>query len=223
MTKVFIGVGHGGSDPGAVGKVEEAAANLTIALKVRSELMRHGVTVKTSRLADVDNPLTTRIAQANAGAFDLAIDIHNNAGGGDGFEAYIQTGKHAAKSKACAAAVEKQVVAIGQKSRGLKTRLNASGKDYFGFLRQVNCPAVLFEGFFVDSSDALGFDTISEQQALGVAYAKGILAFLGIPYKPENKYFDAVKDRFGFSDDTMEYLTKYAHAQAMLQRLAEAK
>ena len=35
MANVFIGVGHGGKDPGAVGKVIEAAANLVIALALR--------------------------------------------------------------------------------------------------------------------------------------------------------------------------------------------
>lgn len=182
MAKVFLGVGHGGKDPGAVGKVEEAAANLTIALKVKEELERYGVTVKMSRTKDEDDPLSEVIKEANAFKPDIALDVHNNAGGGDGWEAYAQTNGHAVKSKALAAAVEKQVKAIGQGSRGVKTKKNSSGKDYFGFLRQVNCPAVILEGFFVDSNDALGFDTVAEQQALGVAYAKGILDYLKIDY-----------------------------------------
>ena len=33
MARVFIAVGHGGSDPGAVGKVREAEANLVVSLK----------------------------------------------------------------------------------------------------------------------------------------------------------------------------------------------
>ena len=182
MAKVFLGVGHGGKDPGAVGKVREAEANLTIALKVKEELERHGVTVKMSRMKDEDDPLAEIIKEATAFKPDIALDVHNNAGGGDGFEVFVQTNSYAAKSKAIATAVEKQVKAIGQGSRGIKTKKNSSGTDYFGFLRQLPCPAVILEGFFVDSNDALGFDTVAEQQALGVAYAKGILDYLTSSY-----------------------------------------
>ena len=182
MPKVFLGVGHGGKDPGAVGKVKEAEANLTIALKVKEELERHGVTVKMSRAKDEDDPLADVIKEATAFKPDIALDVHNNAGGGDGFEVFVQTNSYAAKSKAIATAVEKQVKAIGQGSRGIKTKKNSSGADYFGFLRQLPCPAVILEGFFVDSNDALAFDTVDEQQALGLAYAKGILEYFNVKY-----------------------------------------
>ena len=44
MAKVFIGVGHGGSDPGAVaGGIKESAANLQMALGMTEELARPGV------------------------------------------------------------------------------------------------------------------------------------------------------------------------------------
>ena len=48
--KVFLGVGHGGSDPGAVANnTKEKDLNLSIALACRDELVRHGVSVKMSR------------------------------------------------------------------------------------------------------------------------------------------------------------------------------
>lgn len=186
MPKVFIGVGHGGKDPGAVGKVREAEANLVIALKMRDELMRHGVTVGISRLKDENDALAEEIKEANAFKPDVAVDVHNNAGGGNGFEVLVQTNSYAVKSRKLGQTIEKQVKAIGQESRGMKTRKNAAGADYFGFLRSVKAPAVIVEGFFVDSTDALGFDTIAEQEALGVAYAKGILNYLDIEWKPES-------------------------------------
>ena len=41
MSKVFIGVGHGGSDAGAVGNgLKEKEVNLSIALHLREELQR---------------------------------------------------------------------------------------------------------------------------------------------------------------------------------------
>lgn len=71
--------------------------------------------------------------------------------------------------------------AIGQQSRGLKTKQNSSGTaDYFGWLRQVKAPAILTEGFFVDSSDAYDFDTVAEQKALANAYALGVMDYFGV-------------------------------------------
>lgn len=224
MYRVFIGVGHGGKDPGAVGRVREADANLVIALKMRDELMRHDVTVGMSRTKDENDALADEIKEANAFKPDVAVDVHNNAGGGDGFEALIQTNGFASKSRKLGQAIEAYVKALGQRSRGMKTQKNAAGTaDYFGFLREVKAPSVIVEGFFVDSTDALGFDTIAEQQALGVAYAKGVLDYFGIKYvSGEGKlpYYDEVQKRFGFDANTMKYLSDYRYAEPLLEKLA---
>ena len=184
MARVFIGVGHGGADPGAVsGSFKESAINLTMALACKAELERHGVEVGISRTVEETDKLAEEIAECNAFAPDVAIEVHNNAGGGDGFEVYTQTNTYKEKSHALGAAIESRVKAI-QNSRGIKTRLNGYGSDYFGWLRQVTCPAVLLEGFFVDNEkDRSGFDTEAEQQAMGVAYAHGVLDHLQIPVK----------------------------------------
>jgi len=228
--KVFLGVGHGGSDPGAVKYVKESEANLVIALKVKEELERHGVIVGISRIREENDDISEEIREANAFKPDIALDIHNNAGGGDGFEALIQTNSYASKSKKLGQCVEKQVLAIGQNSRGMKTRLNGYGTDYFGFLRSVYCPSVILEGFFVDNAkDVADFDTIKEQQKLGVAYAKGILDYLDISYngkvKEDDKpsYHDQVQKRFGFDNNTMNYLSSYKYAEALLEKLATKK
>ena len=86
--KVFIGVGHGGSDPGALSHLVEKDVNLVEALACRDFLEAHGVQVLMSRTSDEDDPLTDEIKECNTFNPDLAVDIHNNAGGGDGFEAY---------------------------------------------------------------------------------------------------------------------------------------
>lgn len=222
MARVFIGVGHGGKDPGAVGKVREAEANLVIALKLKSELERHGVTVGISRIKDENDPLSEEIKEANAFKPDLAVDVHNNAGKGDGYEALIQTNAFGKQSLALAKAIEKHVIALGQKSRGLKTKKNSAGTaDYYGFLRNVKAPAVILEGFFVDSNDALGFDTYGEQEALGIAYAKGVLDYLGIKYDDGKlPYYSEVQRRFGFDNNTMAYLSAYKWAKPLLEKLA---
>jgi hypothetical protein len=181
--RVFIGVGHGGSDPGANSYVKEADANLTIALELRKQLEAAGIVVGMSRTKDENDPIGEEIREANAffaGSTDtcLAVEVHNNAGGGDGWECFVQTNQYAAKSRACAQAIEAEVLALGQKSRGLKTKI-------FGWTYNVKAPAVLLEGFFVDNkSDAADFDTVTEQQDLGRAYARGVLKYLGVEAKP---------------------------------------
>ena len=115
---------------------------------------------------------------------DLALDIHNNAGGGEGFEVWHSV--NGGKGKVLAQNIEKEVVKIGQKSRGLKTKKNVYGSDYFGFIRQTKCPAIICEGVFVDNkADAAKADTEEKCRAFGVAYAKGILATLGLGMNTE--------------------------------------
>ena len=184
MAKVFLGVGHGGTDPGAVANgFEEADLNLAIALACQAELARHGVSVAMSRTKDENDTIDEEIRECNAYKPDLAVDIHNNAGGGDGAEVYHHHG--GGKSKTLAENILAEIVAVGQNSRGVKTRKNASGKDYYGFIRDTTAPAVIVECAFVDNAkDIKIIDTAAEQKAMGVAIAKGILKTLGVAHKP---------------------------------------
>lgn len=185
--KVFLGVGHGGKDSGATGNgFEEADLNLSIALVCQAELVRHGVTVSMSRTKDENDDLNEEIRECNAFNPDLAVDIHNNAGGGDGAEAFYHHG--GGLGKTLAVNILDEIVKIGQNSRGAKTRKNAVGQDYYGFIRMTNVPAVIVECAFVDNAkDMQIIDTAEEQKVMGVAVAKGILKTLGIAYKEETK------------------------------------
>jgi len=198
MAKVFIGVGHGGSDPGAIGNgLRESDVNLVMGCMMKAELERHGVTVGISRTKDENDPLTEEIAEANAFKPNIAVEVHNNAGGGDGFEVYHQTNGYATKSYNLACAIEKRVIAIGQNSRGVKIRKNGS-VDYYGWLRQLTCPAVLCEGAFLDNkTDVQIIDTIPKQEAFGVAYARGVLDYLGMEWKPVQSQQEAAGVIYG--------------------------
>ncbi len=184
MSKVFLGVGHGGSDPGAVANgFREKDLNLAIALACNEELLRHGVITLMSRTTDEEDSLTQEICECNAFAPQLAVDIHNNAGGGDGAEAFHH--HSGGRGKILAENILSQIVAIGQNSRGAKTRKNSAGRDYYGFIRETACPAVIIECAFVDNAADLAIvDTAQEHKAMGVAIAKGILATLGVPWIP---------------------------------------
>lgn len=182
MVKVFLGVGHGGADSGAVGNgLKEKDLNLSIALACRDVLERHGVTVLMSRTKDENDDLNEEVRECNAFAPDLAIDIHNNAGGGDGAEVFHTLS--GGKGKTLANNVNKEIIAIGQNSRGVKTRANSSGKDYYGFIRGTKAPAIIVECAFIDNkTDIAIIDTAAEQKTMGVAIAKGILKTLNIAY-----------------------------------------
>lgn len=181
--KVFIGVGHGGSDPGAVANgFKEKDLNLPIALACRDELERHGVSVLMNRTKDETEDVVYRIEECNAFNPDLALDIHNNAGGGDGAEVYHHY--KGGTGKTLALNILDEIVKIGQNSRGAKTLVNSNGVDGYIFIRNTAAPAVIVECAFLDhKTDIQIIDTAAEQKTMGIAIAKGILKTLGIAYK----------------------------------------
>ena len=187
--KVFIGVGHGGSDPGAVANnTKEKDLNLSIALACRDMLEKHGVSVKMSRTKDENDPIGEEVNECNAYAPDLALDIHNNAGGGDGGEVFYHHG--GGKGKTLAENILAEMVKVGQNSRGIKTRVNSQGKDYYAFIRNTSCPAVIVECAFVDNaSDLKILATESQRKTMGEAIAKGVLKTLGVAVQGEARYY----------------------------------
>ena len=187
--KVFISAGHGGSDPGAVANgVKEKDLNLSIALACRDVLVKHGVEVKMSRTKDEDDPLSEEIRESNAYGPDLAVSIHCNAGGGDGAEVFYSY--LGGKGKTLAENILAEIVRAGQNSRGAKTRKNSQGKDYYGFIRETSCPAVIVECAFVDNaSDLKILASEGKRQAMGEAIARGILKTLGVEYEAERGYW----------------------------------
>ena len=186
--KVFIGVGHGGSDSGAAANgLKEKDLNLAIAKACNDELIRHGVSVLMSRTKDENDPLADEIKECNKFAPDYAVEIHNNAGGGDGVEIFHH--HKGGKGKTLAQNILNEIVAIGQNSRGLKTKKNSAGKDYYGWIRETVAPACLVECAFVDNKkDIAIIDTAAEQKAMGIAIAKGVLKTLGIKWVAEKTY-----------------------------------
>ena len=187
--KVFIGVGHGGSDPGAVANnTKEKDLNLSIALACRDMLEKHGVSVKMSRTKDENDPIGEEVNECNAYAPDLALDIHNNAGGGTGCEVFYHHG--GGKGKTLAENILAEMVKVGQNSRGIKTRVNSQGKDYYAFIRNTSCPAVIVECAFVDNaSDLKILATESQRKTMGEAIAKGVLKTLGVAIQGEARYY----------------------------------
>lgn len=187
MAKVYIGVGHGGKDPGAVANgVKESNLNLSVAKACYNALKRCGVEVRISRTKDVNSELIDRINEANSFGANLALDIHHNAGGGDGAEVYHT--RFFGKGHTLAKNILGEMIKIGQNSRGTRVKKNQYGNDYFGFIRMTNMPSVLVECAFVDNKTDLQIvDTEAERIKMGEAIARGVCITLGIPYVVEKK------------------------------------
>jgi N-acetylmuramoyl-L-alanine amidase len=82
ITKVVIDAGHGGKDPGTIGKkAQEKNVALQIALKLSEEIRNQckGVTVICTRTTDEFIELHERAEIANRSKADLFISIHCNA------------------------------------------------------------------------------------------------------------------------------------------------
>lgn len=178
---VFLSAGHGGSDPGAVAYgMLEKDINLTTMLACNEVLVRHGVKTILSRTKDEDDPTWQECQEANASGCDLAVSMHVNAAKGDGWEGFHWSTD--ANGKRLVQIAEKYVKELGQNSRGVKVG------DHLYFIGHTNMTAVLFESFFIDNDkdNDIG-DTVEEQKAFGVQYAKAILEYYGIAYVDESK------------------------------------
>ena len=100
---------------------------------------------------------------------------------------------------------------VGQNSRGIKTRVNSQGKDYYAFIRNTTCPATIVECCFLDNaSDLKILATESQRKSMGVAIAKGILKTLGVEYQSEKASLYRVQ--------VGAYLIK-ANAEAMQKKI----
>jgi len=94
VSRIVIDPGHGGHDPGVLGKgLTEAALVLDVALRLEKLLQKEpGLEVVMTRRSDVYIPLEERTALANRESADMFLSIHANASRNDaakGIETYF--------------------------------------------------------------------------------------------------------------------------------------
>ena len=184
---IYIAAGHGGSDPGAcAGAYIEKVLTLKTALACRDYLKAYDCNILLARAADQDCTVASKMKEIEKKRPSLVLEIHYNAGGGEGCEVYYWH-THA-PSKALAQKVLTEMTKLGQKSRGIKE--SKAGTSYnFGMCRQAswtNIPSILGEYAFVDNAkDQAKINTDAKLRAIGEAYAKAAIAYLGLKKKAE--------------------------------------
>ena len=178
--RIYIDPGHSDKDPGAVGYEVERDLNEKTAKYMHEHLQANYDCV--SMIDPITNNSPKKVAEnANAWGATMLVSIHNNAGGGDGYEALVYSEKRVAMGKI----FEKHVKAAGQNSRGVKLRPD------LGVLKYSNMPAILNEGAFVDNKkDIEDWNDDAELKKLGIAYAEATAEFRKLKkkdVKPEAK------------------------------------
>ena len=188
MTMVCIDPGHAKNTPGKRsfdGSLREYEFNREVALWLKYHLERHGVKTMYSCNVetDTDVSLSARCKTANNAKADLFVSIHANAFGitwnsANGWEVF--TYKGSAKGKKLAESIRKESIALLKlKDRGIKT-------DSLYVTKHTKMPAVLIEhGFYTNKEECAKLKDTEFRKKCAVADAKGILAYLGMPWKEE--------------------------------------
>jgi len=139
IKKVVIDAGHGGRDPGAIGRsgLKEKDVNLDIAKRLKKLLGERGIEVVMTRSTDIFIPLSRRVDIANRSGADLFISVHANANrvrSINGFEVYY----------VCPT--------VGDSKRALNTAKSVSFPSSVGMLASssLDLKAILWDLFYTD-------------------------------------------------------------------------
>lgn len=173
---VFLDPGHGGSDPGACGhSLKEALVVLPICQHIRTELLKHEISVVMSRSTDVAVDLYRRASMANEAGANLLVSVHCNAAGAasaTGTETFTHP-YDVPKTDALAKTMTDRIA----KEFGLANR-GAKEAD-FAVLRQSVMPAILVETAFISNINDAAL-LRNKQELFAKCIAEEILRYFGI-------------------------------------------
>ncbi len=202
--RIIIDPGHGGSDPGAAGKISrEKVLTLLIAKELRSELAkrsvkRDGKDVKfqifMTRTGDTSISLENRASYCNRLRGQLFVSLHADSAsaGVSGIGTFsltppgapsYNTGKVEGGTSAGHAWCSNSLFLASciQKSIAGKVRETPNRglkRARFSVLRNVNCPAVLIEtGFISNRTEERNLNSPAYRRKLASAIADGIVAY----------------------------------------------
>ena len=195
VSSITIDMGHGGSDPGALGAFsKEKMITLAIGRKTAEILRAYGFKVHFTRNSDVQVPLSSIAQIQKRHKSDLFISIHVNSTKSktiSGLETFcltpagaassnggkvsqtVHTGnKHDAANMLLAWNIHRTILArTGAVDRGVK-------RARFAVLRDINVPGVLIEtGFISNRAEERKLNDPKYVEKIARGIAEGIVAF----------------------------------------------
>ena len=209
--RIAVDAGHGGSDPGARGVVQESEMTAATAEALWNWLDRdpNYIPLATRESYDVTAKPSERAAEANGQSPDLLLSIHGNSApegsSASGFECYpaVPGRKWHQESYYFAKQLSKAMQKAGASLRGrggiryiyylgdTKQLVESSHKEVreersFTILEDTDCPAVLAEQCFVTSeADVAQFGSEDGCKRTARAYYEAICAYFDTVPLPE--------------------------------------
>ncbi|MDD6658020.1 MAG: N-acetylmuramoyl-L-alanine amidase [Lachnospiraceae bacterium] len=187
---VVIDPGHGGKNAGAIyGGYIEKTLTLNTAKAMKEELEKYdGIKVYLTRDSDVDMELGERTAFAKEVDADLLLSLHYNMSELHklfGTECWISAfGRCYAVGRDFSSIELEMLTKEGLYDRGIKTRLNSRGTDYYGIIRSSTAndiPAVIIEHCHLDQvNDKPYIDHNTWPQKYGVLDATAVARYFGL-------------------------------------------
>lgn len=149
-----------------------------------------------------DMTLAQMVSDSNNKKPDIHFAIHSNAGGGRGCEVYCH--RFGGNGEKLARAVYAELSPITPtEDRGVGQGYNFYGQGKHMYeLAYTNAPATLVETAFHDNKDDAAW-IINNIEVIGMALAKGILAYFGIQYKESSNTVES-----GTKPEFKPYLVK---------------
>lgn len=173
---VIVDPGHGGPDPGAIGRggLRETDIVLSIGQQVAALLQQQGIQVFLTRNGEYDVDLPPRVAMAERVNADLFVSIHANAidvsRDINGLETYYYSSERALR---LAQAIHASILQnLDIQDRGIRTAR-------FYVLRKTSMPSVLVEvGFVTGTEDSIKLSHSTYRSQMANAIVRGILQYI---------------------------------------------
>lgn len=187
---IAIDPGHGGENLGAeCNGYTEKNMTMTVALAMKEELEKYeGIEVYLTREEDKDMSLEERAEFAAAKNADFLFCLHFNMSAEHdlfGSEVWVSAfGEEYQEGYAFADREMELLEEMGLYPRGIKTRLNDRGEDYYGIIRHSTArgiPSALIEHCHLDQENDTPFYTSGEGlERLGILDATAVARYYGL-------------------------------------------
>lgn len=187
---VVIDPGHGGENLGAeYEKYTEKDMTMITAVAMKEELEKYeGITVYLTREKDKDMTLKERVEFAASVNADFLFCLHYNMSVNHnlfGAEVWVSAfGEQYRKGYTFADIEINMLKELGLYSRGIKTKLNDRGEDYYGIIRHATArdlTAALIEHCHLDQENDKAFYTSEEKlKQFGILDATAVAKYYGL-------------------------------------------